>query len=336
MNISDEHVAAVEALGYTRDEARFLYIVATFSGYFVPRQFITFVHAKWGKRSDHFLGKLESRGHATWREYPGVGGTYHLFSKTLYRVIDKENLRNRRRHSAEFIRTRLVLLDFVLTNQDRKYLETENDRVSYFCQILGVPRALLPVKAYPGPSRLDPALRYFVDKFPIFVEESPDSSGSAVTLCYVDAGETTIAGFAHYLKRYKRLLANLADFRFLYVSNSTLHFAAAERAFAAFARRALQDDPSGDLLRYFTLRARWDEKQYGTFSNDDIESLNEANGRFCGQHTERLYAAWTSGELTDDTLAAQFGGTRRVPKFRFRTWLVSVGDRTAKELEMTG
>lgn len=40
--MADEHIAAIQTLGYTGDEARFLYIVATHAGYFVPHQFISF------------------------------------------------------------------------------------------------------------------------------------------------------------------------------------------------------------------------------------------------------------------------------------------------------
>ena len=89
MKIPDEHIRAIESLGYTADEARFLYVVATHSGYFVARQFIAFTGPSWGKRSPHFTDKLESRGHVTWREYQDMGGVYHLFSKTLYRQIAK-------------------------------------------------------------------------------------------------------------------------------------------------------------------------------------------------------------------------------------------------------
>jgi hypothetical protein len=99
MKIAEQNIAAIQAFGYTESEARFLYIVATHSGYFIPRQFIAFTGAKWGKRSTHFAEKIESRGHAAWRKYPGIGGVYHLFAKGLYGEIGKENLRNRRRHS---------------------------------------------------------------------------------------------------------------------------------------------------------------------------------------------------------------------------------------------
>ena len=42
MNIDAVHISALQAFGYTEEEARFLYVVATHSGYFVARQFLAF------------------------------------------------------------------------------------------------------------------------------------------------------------------------------------------------------------------------------------------------------------------------------------------------------
>ena len=336
MKISTDHIAAVVALGYTPDEARFLYIVGTYSGYFLPRQFNAFAGAKWGSRSYNFTAKLESRGHVTWREYPPVGGVYHLFSSTLYRVIDKENLRNNRRHAPEFIRRRLVVLDFVIANQAYDYFETESHKVAYFCESLGIPKTALAAKPYVGSSRLEPTLRYFVDKFPVFLDGSAPSAQSQLTFSYVDAGQASIAGFAHHLNSYKRLFLNLSDFHFLYVSNSPVHFVAAERCFARFTNHALRAGQSDELLRYFKLRRAWDEKQYGSLSTEDIEWLDEASGRLRGQETERHYSAWCAGELAGDTLAGHLDDLCRPPKFRFSTCLVSTGQTTAKELSRTG
>jgi hypothetical protein len=336
MNIPDEYITRLGALGYTRDEARFLYIVATFSGYFVPRQFLQFVDAKPGKRSHHFITKLESRGHVTWREHHGAGGVYHLFSKALYRAIDKEDLRNRRRHSSDFIRTRLVLLDFVLCNQTHHYLETEQDRLTYFCETLALSKSALPFKAFRGPDGSRSTLHYFVDKFPLFVDELGDPSASPLTLCYIDGGDTGTVRFAHHLRAYEKLLVSLPRFRLLYVSGSSANFAAAERTFAAFAKRALRDALSADMTHYFTLRQRWDNQQSGSLSDDELERLNDAEARFRGPDIDRLYAAWCSGELTGANLATKLAGTRRVPSFDFSAWLVSPGQRNGNELEKTG
>ena len=87
------------------------------------------------------------------RDYMGAGSIFHLFSRTIYGQIEKDNLRNRRQHSFDFIRTRLVLLDFILANQDLAYFETEQDKVSFFCEKLGVSKDLLPAKVYEGALR---------------------------------------------------------------------------------------------------------------------------------------------------------------------------------------
>jgi len=48
---SDENLLS---LGYTQDEARFLYLVAMHSGYFSARQYLTFAGAKSGEKSMAF------------------------------------------------------------------------------------------------------------------------------------------------------------------------------------------------------------------------------------------------------------------------------------------
>ena len=128
MNIHENHGALLMELGYTEPEARFLYVVATHSGYFILRQFLNFTGARRGKRSDLFARKVLNNGHTSVRDYLGYGSIYHLFSRTLYGQIEKVNLRNRRKHSFEYIRTRLVLLDFILANPEVEYLETEQDK----------------------------------------------------------------------------------------------------------------------------------------------------------------------------------------------------------------
>ena len=323
MKISCEHIRAIRSLGYTEDEAKFLYIVANHSGYFVPRQFIAFTGASWGKRSQLFTDKLESRGHVTWREYQDMGGVYHLFSKTLYRQIDRENLRNRRRHSTEFIRTRLLLLDFVLANWAYDYFETEDDKVRFFCDELAIPKKALPAKAYEGVSTPEPTLRYFVDKFPLFLAVTNGSSSPMVTFSYVDPGQASIAGFANHLNAYAPLFRHLRTFRFVYIAPFTVHFARAEQCFCSLVKTPLQADVSGELERYFRLRAAWDGKQYGTLSTEDIEWLDEANKRFGGPRIEQLYTVWRSSETRKDEYRAFLRESQSSRSAEFSTYLVT-------------
>jgi hypothetical protein len=323
MKMTDEHIRAIESLGYTLDEARFLYIVATYSGYFVPRQFLGFAGAYWGKRSQHFTEKLESRGHATWREYQDMGGVYHLFSKTLYRQIDRENLRNRRIHSPEFIRTRLLLLDFVLTNLAYDYFETEQDKVHFFCDELGISKKSLPAKAYEGVATPGPTLRYFVDKFPLFLDSSTGSPPPVVTLSYVDPGQASVAGFANHLNAYTPLFRQVPEFRFLYIASSTEPFARAEQCFRSLVRAPRQQAVPEELERYFQLREAWDGKQYAQLSSDDIEWLDQANERLGGACVDALYAVRAGGGEWRTLLADQHP-SRSV---EFRTCLVNAGAR---------
>jgi hypothetical protein len=323
MTFHDEDIAAIQTLGYTPDEARFLYLVAVHSGYFVARQFLALTGAPSGKRTANFAAKLESRGQVTWREYDHIGGVYHLFSKTIYRRIGKESLRNHRRHSVEFIRTRLLLLDFVLENLGLAYLETEPEKVAFFSDTLGVPKNLLPRKTYDGGPRSEPTLCYFVDKFPLFVDRPLSSPSPVVTFSYVDPGLASLAGFASHLHAYLPLLRRLETFCFLYIANSPVRFVPAEHRFSVLVRGPLEADVSTEILRYFRLRHAWEQGKYGALSATDVEWLKDAMHRFQDQRLEHGYQAWAAGMLTEVQLRAEFEQLRPRSNVSFRTCLVA-------------
>jgi hypothetical protein len=69
MNFPESSLANLSSLGYTEDEARFLYVVATHSGYFSMRQFLQFTGTKSGDKSMAFSQKLLGKGHATARSF---------------------------------------------------------------------------------------------------------------------------------------------------------------------------------------------------------------------------------------------------------------------------
>ena len=168
MNIKDAHLDALKTLGYSEDEARFLYIAATHSGYFTVSQYLSFAGIASGKRSYKFTNKVFSNRHANPRAYTQNARVLHLFSRKIYARIGKENIRNRRDHEFQFMRTRLMALDFILANQGHNYFETERDKVQYFTEGLGIEKKLLPTKLYLGRKTTSITPRYFVDKFPMF------------------------------------------------------------------------------------------------------------------------------------------------------------------------
>jgi len=323
MNIRERDLAAIEGLGYTRDEASFLYIVATHSGYFQPRQYVASTGLAWGKRAQHFTDKLESRGHVTWREYQDMGGVYHLFSRTLYRLIEKSYLRNRRRHSTDYIRTRLLLLDFILENPQHDYFESEIDKLAYFCNERGIPKDTLPVKRYEAASGAPATWRHFVDKFPLFLDRSDRALLPVVSLSYVDPGKATLAGFAHHLRNYAGLLFSLGSFAFVYIADSPVNFTRADACFASLVTSRAGKDLVEQVTAYFERRRAWELKLYGQFSAEDVQSLKSAKERFASQEVERLYASWNSGELDGGALRKALSGRYSDARIAFRTHLVS-------------
>jgi hypothetical protein len=317
MNINPSHLEALKALGYTEAEAGFLYLVATHSGYFVARQFLGFTGAHWGKRTTSFWSKLHTKKHARTECFPKSGTVYHLFARRLYRQIDRENIRNRREHEIEYIRRRIGILDFVLSHPQWKYLETEPEKVSYFCDQLKVPNHFLPSKTYHGQSTSQPTVRYFVDKFPMFL--GSDVLPSTVTFTYLQGSEANLTGFVHHLEAYLSLFRQLSEFRFLYLARVDSHFEKAKELFDSLVAIPLGSDVSADLLRYFEIRKAWDLSQYRSLSEAGLIFRNEAQTRFRGQRFEHLYRGWKVGRVTEADIREEFGGGERHATVHFGT-----------------
>jgi len=331
MNWPEDQIETIGALGYTVTEARFLYLVATHSGYFTLRHFLTFSGAHRGKRSTSFAQKLLRHGHASMRDYMGTGSVFHLFSRNLYGRIEKENIRNRRRHSFEYVRTRLVLLDFILENLDCKFLETEQEKVHLFCETLDVPKDALPAKVYEGGPHSRPTLRYFVDKFPLFLTPQTSLSLPVVTFSYVDSGSASIANFGVHLAAYQGLFRHLSAFRFVYIAPRTASFSRAEKRFRSFVKEPLEIDVSSEILRYFSVRQKWERHEYVVPVTDDLEFLSEARRRFHGPRFETLYDASRSGSLDESALRAEFAQLTPGRKVSFDTYLVRNGQSPVDE-----
>jgi hypothetical protein len=310
MTISSSHLAALKAFGYTEPEARFLYLVATHSGYFVARQFLGFTGSHWSKRTTTFWAKLHAQKHARTECFPKSGVTYHLFSRRLYRQIGRENLRNRREHEIEFIRQRIAMLDFVLANPERSYLETEPEKVHFFCEQLRVPSHFLPARTYYGQRDAQPTTRHFVDKFPMFVGAEPLSS-PVVTFTFIQGTEANMTEFIHHLEAYLPLFRLLPEFRFLYVARANSHFQVAKELFDSLVAIPLQSDAAGDIVRYFEISKAWDLKQYSSLSEADLIFRNHAKARFLGDRFEHLYRGWKAGRVTEGNIRQEFGSDGR-------------------------
>src|SRR5258708_7674252 len=309
MNIARVHLEALEALGYTEAEAQFLYIVATHSGYFVARQFLAFTAAHWGYRTNTFWNKLHTKKHARTECFPKSGTVYHLFSRRFYRQIDRENIRNRREHEIEYIQRRIGMLDFVLLNQEYQYLETEPEKTSFFRDKLKVPNHFLPSKTYHRRKTSQPTVRYFVDKFPMFLGN--DASSPVVTFTYIHGSEANLTEFVHHLEAYLALFRQLSAFRFLYLARVDSHFDKAKELFDSLVTIPLGSDVSADLLRYFQIRKTSDLSRYTSLTHADLIFPTQPKTRFAGQRFEHLYRGWKVGRGTESDIRQDFPGSER-------------------------
>jgi hypothetical protein len=318
MNIAQAHLDALQAFGYTEDEARFLYIVATHSGYFLARQFLGFTGAYWGKRTTLFWNKLERLKHARTERFPKSGVVYHLFARRLYRQIERENIRNRRAHELDFIKRRIAILDFVLLNTTHQYLETEPEKLRFFCDKLNIPSHFLPARLYIGKQASPPTVRHFVDKFPMFLA----APCPVVTFTYMQDGGAMFSDFIRHLEAYLPLFSQLSEFGLIYLSRTDSHFGRATEIFHSLVKIPLESDISADLLRYFQIRKAWEEKQYGSLRDADLVFRNQARTRFSGERFENLFRDWKNARVTEPGIRRQFERNDRRRAVAFETKLL--------------
>jgi hypothetical protein len=321
MTFPESSIENLRSLGYTEDEARFLYAVATHSSYFSTRQYLQFTGAKSGEKSMAFTKKLLGKEHATAKLLLRNGRIYHLHSRLIDRAVGRQNLPNRREHSVEYMRTKLAILDFVLAHLEYRYLETEAEKVDYFCGNFGLSRGILPAKRYSGAIRHKETDRYFVDKFPLFfVAES--SSPPVITFSFVDPGLMTLGSFETYLLAYSTLFSALPLLSFVYIATRSAHFESARKLFLSITQKTPNIDPGEQVLRYFALRKLWEAKQYGRLNDDDLEFLNRATKQFNDALTDIRYCQWLEGRASSDMIRAEFRDLAPKQEVSFRTELV--------------
>lgn len=300
MTIDAKRWSNLVHFGYTPEEARFLYIVATHSGYFTRRQFLAFSGTKPGYHSQKFLEKLLTARHATYHTYANGGHVYHVFSRTIYKAIDRDDLSMRRKHRLEHIQTRMVVLDFVLSNLDCEYLETETEKVPFFESCSKLSRDRLPSRIYTSRLPRQAPVRYFVDRFPIFLRNAAASTPT-LTFTYMDRGAATMQGFATHLQAYRELLRSLPHFEFIYVAPTDRFFAAAEAQFSQCVLGRANALSNDQLLRYFRLRRTWEAGERVLAA--DVVFLNAAKRDFGGEETESQYRRWIAGTIEDSEVS---------------------------------
>jgi hypothetical protein len=132
-------------------------------------------HQTKGCLVHRFTTKLLTQHHAQATQYGHKTYVFKLTSRKIYDLIGKQELRDHRSHSSDFIRIRLLALDFVLAHPGLQYLESKKEKLKFFHEQLGTPASLLPGQT-DSAEDLDPSLnRFFKDRFRL------GSSGSNIT-----------------------------------------------------------------------------------------------------------------------------------------------------------
>lgn len=299
MNIAPEYLAAIQGYGYTRTEAEFLYLVATHSGYFTQGQFLRFARVEKGGAARRFTEKLLRFGHGRTTRYGYRTLIYNLYSRLIYGTINKDNLRNRRRLSNDLIRTRLMILDFVLGHLEHQYLETEADKVAYFHRKLRIPVPVLPARIYKGIQSNANTKRYFVDRSPIFIPCGTESFflSLAPTFVYCDSTEPGLLRYIGHLRTYEHLLNKLPSFNFVYAAANDTKFKRAGTFFARlFTCERLLD--TNRLLRYFQIRQLWEDHKTSALTRPDRQLLRDGDRRFNSQLFQDTYRRWAAANLS--------------------------------------
>jgi hypothetical protein len=313
MIIQESQLATLRAFGYTGVEARFLYLVATHSGYFTVRQFLDFANARSGKRNARLVEKLFSLGHASAQRYRRRSLVYHLHSRPLYDAIGKADLRNRRGHELAHIKTRLLALDCILAHPGDDYFETAEAKRQHFIRRFKVAESLfLPSKDH-GKGIT------FADRFPLCVAYPSPDFIPVVTFTYIDPEHRNLDAYIAHLRTYRPLFRQLPSFQFLYISTAAGLQKEAAEIFALF----VEGKGLRDLTRYFDLQTKWDREQYRLITEQDAIFLSEARKRYTGESIGALYYLWKRNQLPRDIQIEATPVSVHVQKILFRTITVA-------------
>src|SRR5216683_2971554 len=285
-----DQLAKLLIFGYTDAEARFLYLVATHSGYFTVRQFLDFAQAKSGKRNARLVEKLFSLGHARAQRYTRRSLVYHLCSRQLYSAIGKDYLRNRREHELAHIKTMLLALDFILAHPNEDYFETAQAKRRYFVQRFKIAESL-----FTSSPQHSTAVT-FADRFPLCVAYPSPDYMPVVTFTYIDTDHRNLDAYIAHLRTYRPLFRQLPGFQFLYVSTPTRLQKEAAELFSLL----VEGKGLSDLKRYFDLETKWEREQYRLVTEQDATFLSETRMRYKGESINTLYYLWRRNRLPKD------------------------------------
>jgi hypothetical protein len=293
----EERVAALQRFGYSPRESAFLCLAALHGGYFLRRQYGTFLGREDGGCVAQLIEKTLDLGHANATTFRHKTQIYHLSSRPFYARIGQENNRNRRAKEPLSIKNRLMGLDFVLAHREFRYLATQSEKLAFFADQVKISLSDLPAKLYRPANAAIAAASYFVDKYPIFLSVE---TASDVSFCFVDEGMATMSRFETYLSQYGKTFSALPAFSLVYVAASENHFGRAKELFertlsgkAVNSAAERNREKAAHLAAYFRLRRSYEAKEFASLDRAQLIQLRNSREEFSGSEIDALYARWT-------------------------------------------
>ncbi len=277
----EDRVRALEPLGFSERQTRFLVTVALHSGFCLRRQYMAFAGLKYGAGVRDFLDRLVARKVARRCAFRrDRGHVYHLHTARPLRGDwpDRQSQPPPNESRAHCAKADAAGLRARPTDVD--WYATEHDKVALFTTRFSLPAADLPRRIYPARRAAPEAVsttRYFIHKLPIGLagDQSKVSFAFLVT-------DTSGQAFAQFLRDHERLLSHLRDWEIVLVLPGTFlaspparrRSAASRRTSTAVPESARPCGPSswnGSDLRMTTFAG-------GTM--DDLRQFQERHRRF--------------------------------------------------------
>jgi hypothetical protein len=281
MTLAYDPIPVLQSAGYTEREAAFLYLAALHSGYFLRRQYLRFIERGRGALAAQFLRRAFALGHIQSIACGQARFVYHLTSVEVYTAAGLGASHHRRLKSDATIKSRLMVLDFVLDHLGETLLDTDAVKVSHFTEMRGLSESILPRSRGVA----------FAEEFPAILNKD-----GGVSFSYIDEGALSASGFEHFLDRYVPLFRALPGFVLLYLSDSAQNF---ERAWNLFASKLADERPGttaltprgvDHLIDYLRVRKQADMKQ-SALSLRDLAVLREGDGIYTAAEHQVLIAA---------------------------------------------
>lgn len=293
-------ISSLESIGYVEREASFLFVVSVHSGYFLRRQYHRFAQREGGTLISRLLNKALRLQHLRVIECSQGRHIYHLAAKPVYDACGCSDSQHRRIKSDAYIKSRLMVLDFVLAHLDANVLSNEAAKVDFFTTQCGVRSELLP-RSYAG------RLMYFPDGFPIFV-----SNAGIPRFTFFDEGQATATRFERFLRQYQPLFAALGEFELIFIADSDSNSARAKDAFGRFLpadrlRGVTPMTPLGvdHFLDYLAIKQRSESKGSGVLLGD-LSILREGESLYTSLEHLALCSAWKMQTTTAEKIRQRF------------------------------